>query len=59
MRTGFVIVDATTGQAAIVIRAASCEDVGIDQGPSPPTAPFQIKINLFRAGLDGRRQYSS
>jgi hypothetical protein len=43
---GYVIAGAADGQAAIVVRATSCEAVGVDQSPAQPTELSQIGINL-------------
>ena len=43
MPAGYVIAGAASGQAAIVVRATSCEAVSIDQSP----ALSQIGITLF------------
>jgi hypothetical protein len=43
---GYMIAGATNGQAAIVVRATSCEDVGVDQAPAQATQLSQIGINL-------------
>jgi len=44
--TGYMIAGATNGQAAIVVRATSCEDVRVDQAPGQATQLSQIGINL-------------
>jgi hypothetical protein len=43
---GYVIAGAADGQAAIVVRATSCENVSVDQLPAQPTELSQIGINL-------------
>jgi len=43
---GYAIAGAATGQAAIVVRATSCESVAIGQSPGRPTEVSQIGINL-------------
>jgi hypothetical protein len=43
---GYVIAGAADGQAAIVVRATSCEAVRVDQSPAQPTELSQIGINL-------------
>ena len=43
---GYVITGAANGQAAIVVRATSCEDVLVDRSPAQPTDLSQIGINL-------------
>ena len=43
---GFVIAGAANGQAAIVVRATSCEDVSGDHSPALPIELSQIGINL-------------
>lgn len=43
---GYVIAGAADGQAAIVVRATSCEAVGVDQSQAQPTELSQIGINL-------------
>jgi hypothetical protein len=43
---GYAIAGAASGQAAIVVRATSCEDVSVDQSPTQPTELSQIGINL-------------
>jgi hypothetical protein len=48
---GYVIAGAASGQAAIVVRATSCEAVSVDQSPAQPTELSQIGINL--AAPDG------
>jgi hypothetical protein len=44
--TGYVIAGAADGQAAIVVRATSCEAVSVDQSPAQSTELSQIGINL-------------
>jgi hypothetical protein len=41
-----VIAGATNGQAAIVVRATSCEGVSVDKSPTEATELSQIGINL-------------
>lgn len=43
---GYVIAGATNGQAAIVVRATSCEGVSVDKSPAEATELSQIGINL-------------
>jgi hypothetical protein len=43
---GYVIAGAAMGQAAIVVRATSCDGVSIGQSPAQPTVLSQIGINL-------------
>jgi hypothetical protein len=43
---GYVIAGAADGQAAIVVRATSCEDVSVDDSSAQPTELSQIGINL-------------
>ena len=43
----YVIAGAANGQAAIVVRATSCEAVSVDQSRSQPTKLSQIGINLI------------
>jgi hypothetical protein len=43
---GYVIAGATDGQAAIVVRATSCEEVSVDQSAAQPTELSQIGVNL-------------
>jgi hypothetical protein len=43
---GYVIAGAADGQAAIVVRATSCEAVSVDQSPPQPTELSQIGINI-------------
>ena len=43
---GYVIAGAATGQAAIVVRATSCDGVSIGRSPAQPTMLSQIGINL-------------
>lgn len=43
---GYVIAGAATGQAAIVVRATSCQGVAIGHSPAQPTELSQIGINL-------------
>src|ERR1700730_13234862 len=43
---GYMIAGATMGQAAIVVRATSCQDVAIGQSAAQPTELSQIGINL-------------
>jgi len=43
---GYVIAGAAKGQAAIVVRAASCQGVAVVQSSSQPTELSQIMINL-------------
>jgi hypothetical protein len=43
---GYVIARAADGQAAIVVRATSCEAVSVDQSPPQPTELSQIGINI-------------
>jgi hypothetical protein len=44
--TGYVIAGAAMGQAAIVVRATSCQGVAVGQSPAQPTELSQIGINL-------------
>lgn len=44
--TGYVIAGAAMGQAAIVVRATSCQGVSIGQSAAQPTEISQIGINL-------------
>jgi hypothetical protein len=48
-----MIAGATSGQAAIVVRATSCEGVGVDQEPAQPTQLSQIGINLVPPDATG------
>jgi len=43
---GYVIAGAAMGQAAIVVRATSCEGVAVGQSEAQPTVISQIGINL-------------
>jgi hypothetical protein len=43
---GYVIAGAANGQAAIVVRATSCEAVSVDHSSAQPTELSQIGINL-------------
>lgn len=43
---GYVIAGAAMGQAAIVVRATSCQAVSIGQSPAQPTELSQIGINV-------------
>ncbi|MBV9377187.1 MAG: hypothetical protein JO320_19405 [Alphaproteobacteria bacterium] len=43
---GYVIAGAKNGEAAIVVRATSCEEVSVDHSPAQPTELSQIGINL-------------
>jgi len=43
---GYMIAGATNGEAAIVVRATSCEEVSVDQSAAQPTELSQIGINL-------------
>jgi hypothetical protein len=43
---GYVIAGAANGQAAIVVRATSCQGVAVGQSPTQPTELSQIGINL-------------
>ena len=43
---GYVIAGAANGQAAIVVRATSCQGATVDQSPARPTELSQIGINL-------------
>lgn len=43
--SGYVIAGATNGEAAIVVRATSCEGVSVDQSAAQPTELSQIGIN--------------
>lgn len=43
---GYVIAGSADGQAAIVVRATSCEAVSVDHSPAQPTKLSQIGINL-------------
>jgi len=43
---GYMIAGAANGQAAIVVRATSCESVNVDQSATQPTELSQIGINL-------------
>jgi hypothetical protein len=43
---GYVIAGAASGQAAIVVRATSCQGVAVGQSPTQPTELSQIGINL-------------
>jgi hypothetical protein len=44
---GYMIAGAATGQAAIVVRATSCQGVAIGQSAARPTEISQIGINLI------------
>jgi hypothetical protein len=44
---GYAIAGAANGQAAIVVRATSCEAVSVDQSAAEPTEVSQIGINLI------------
>jgi hypothetical protein len=44
--TGYAIAGAAMGQAAIVVRATSCQGVAVGQSPAQPTELSQIGINL-------------
>ena len=44
---GYVIAGATNGEAAIIVRATSCEEVSVDHLPAQPTELSQIGINLL------------
>jgi hypothetical protein len=50
---GYMIAGAINGQAAIVVRATSCEGVGVDQEPAEPTELSQIDINLVPPDATG------
>jgi hypothetical protein len=43
---GYVITGAAKGQAAIVVRATSCQGVSVGRSPAQPTELSQIGINL-------------
>lgn len=43
---GYVIAGATNGQAAIVVRATSCEGVSVEKSPAEATELSQIGINI-------------
>jgi hypothetical protein len=43
---GYTIAGAAGGQAAIVVRATSCDSVSVDGQPGQPTALSQIGVNL-------------
>ena len=40
-----ILIEAWRLQAAIVVRATSCEDVGVDQAPAQATRLCEIGIN--------------
>jgi hypothetical protein len=40
-----ILIEAWRRQAAIVVRATSCEDVGVDQAPAQATRLCEIGIN--------------
>jgi hypothetical protein len=51
--SGYVIAGAASGQAAIVVRATSCEAVSVDQSPPQPTELSQVGINLLAPDRTG------
>jgi hypothetical protein len=50
---GYVIAGAASGQAAIVVRATSCESASMDQWPAQPTVLSQIGINVVAPDATG------
>jgi hypothetical protein len=50
---GYVIAGAADGQAAIVVRATSCDRASVDQSLAQPTEVSQIGINLVAPGGTG------